>query len=80
MTRPPQLFTIPAGTRERPCRGRTCRESVYDVRMPSDKVAPIHVNPRLHPECRAPSDAYPGLGISHFIDCPDAKQFARGAR
>lgn len=81
MTRAPQLFTIPAGTPERPCRGHSCRESVYDVKMPSGKVAPIHVNRELHIECAPPTLTLDGRGISHFIDCVDAKQFStRGRR
>lgn len=79
--RAPQLFTIPAGSIARPCRGRTCRESVYDVKMPTGRIAPIHVNRALHPECSAPTAEIHGRGISHFIDCPDAKQFStRGRR
>lgn len=86
MKRPPQLFTIPAGSIARPCRGHSCREGVYDVKMPSGKVAPIHVNRDLHVECLPPSEPgsttqHDGRGISHFIDCVDAKQFnTRGRR
>lgn len=73
--KPPQLFTIRAGARPRPCRGRTCRESVYDVKMPSGKLAPIHVNRHLHAECVDPTSEREGRGINHFVDCVDAPQF-----
>jgi len=66
----PALLTIPMRTRLARC--ASCKADIYWIVMPSGKMAPISVDPALHPKSVAPTRDGPGYGINHFINCPSA--------
>jgi len=70
--RSPQFFTIPAGTREARC--RSCDQVVYWIVTAQDRRMPVSV---LYDGAFAPTTIADGSGISHFVDCPHAKQHRR---
>lgn len=80
--KPPTLYPIPAISRRARCTGQKCDAVVWWVegrRFPiSASVAhggfsPGAPIPELYSKLLDPGD---GLGISHFVDCPDAKTFS----
>lgn len=71
-------FPIPSGTPAAKCRGLNCGRTIYHVLHPTTRRPhPVSVNPEKDPACVAPTATTPGLGISHFADCPDAAQFRK---
>ena len=79
MARPYVLIPIPAGSVARKCNGARCTALIYDVPRPSfpRQTTPVHVAPELHVMCEHPTATVRGLGINHFIDCPDAAKFTK---
>lgn len=63
--RAPQFFTIPAGTRSRPC--TTCDEPIFMVMQPSGKYLPVSCD---WDGAYEPTARESGEGISHFVTCP----------
>lgn len=64
-------FSIPAGSTLQKC--RSCQQPVYWITTPKGKAMPVIVSLGVG---RAPSATEPGYGISHFIDCPDSKEWS----
>lgn len=84
MTRPVQLFPIPAGTPRAGC--RSCGQHIYWIVTASGRRMPVAVKPHLgegFTGAIVPSDdadGTDGCGYSHFIDCPRADEHRkRGA-
>jgi hypothetical protein len=68
---PLPTFKVPKGTQGKAC---GCGASFYLVEQPSGKWMPIN--------CGVPGGVLPsaeadGIGISHFIDCPQRDSFRR---
>jgi hypothetical protein len=78
--KPPALVVIPPGTSSREC--YRCPQLIYMVGKQPLKVAPMCVSRATGrayptPDAKAPTATEPGLGFSHFIDCPGADEFRR---
>jgi hypothetical protein len=94
MAKTPTFYEIPAGTRGRPCKGATCKATIYLVtNANTGRMIPVHADVEGGKRPSAAKDAgqsdaftadgqavYPGRGILHFFDCPDADNFGRGSR
>ena len=65
-------FEIPAGTRQAEC--RSCRAVVFWITTKRDRKMPVSCkrDGLYEPHAHAP-----GLGVSHFADCPAADQLRR---
>jgi len=88
------LHTIPAGTKPVICRGSTCGKKIYFVRNPrTGSVMPVDAEceggkrpsetkdvGQLDMLSGGEAAVFDGKGCSHFLNCPDANQFTRGAR
>ena len=84
--RDPNRYPIPAlnelvrdaqgvhATRKSRCNGSTCGAVIYWVH---GRRFPIAVN---FVGCNAPTNTEPGLGVSHYINCPNASEFSKSAR
>jgi len=70
--RGPNWFAIPKGTAEARC--RSCQQVVYWIETRSGKRMPVSVK---YPGAFPPSNREDGTGISHFVDCPNAKMHRR---
>lgn len=67
---------IPAGSVARKC--KRCPDMIYDVDMPSGKVAPVSLK---HEEANIePTDQLDGVGVNHFANCPAAQSFKKKAK
>lgn len=73
---PPRYFTIPAGTHANECRGPNCGKRVYWIAHPAGGRR-FPVDATGDDQCRPPTDRQEGIGITHFITCPDADRFRR---
>lgn len=76
------LIVIPPGTPVSRCEGPHCQMQIYRLPHPSTgRRHPVSVNVGIDERCINPTDTAPGLGVSHFADCPDAEMFRsrRGA-
>lgn len=78
--KPPQLFTIPAGTKSSSC--SACQAVIYRVgKQPLRAVQRCYYLAKRvtidTPDAVPPSLEKDGKGFSHFIDCPNAAQFRR---
>jgi len=76
------LIPIPAKSRPTRCEGPHCQMPIYKVPHPATgRQHPVSVNVAIDERCTWPTDTAPGLGVSHFADCPDAQLFRsrRGA-
>jgi hypothetical protein len=74
-TNTPPLTAIPAGTRPARCSG--CGATIYWIVTERGARAPLSVGVTGG---KAPTDAEPGLGASHFVDCPAASRFHKRSR
>lgn len=72
MSKPPQLFPIPAATPPSAC--RSCKAEIYWIITERGGRMPVSIG---GPSCVPPEENEDGLGISHFVDCPDADQHRR---
>lgn len=71
-------FPIPSGTPAAKCRGPHCGRAIYHVLHPNTRRPhPVSVNAEIDAACIEPTATSPGLGISHFADCPDAASFRK---
>lgn len=76
--KPPQLFVIPAGTKQSTC--SACQAIIYRVgKQPLRAVQTCrYIAKRTSidvPDAVPPSLSKDGKGFSHFIDCPNAADF-----
>jgi len=77
--RPFTWYTIPAGTKPRPCRGSSCEAMIFDI--PSEKTPGAKIPLSIEPEgAYAPTSTDTGSGVNHFQDCPDADEFTAARR
>lgn len=74
----PAYEAIPPGTPPQRCRGPNCGAMVYWV--PNSKGKRVPVSTTFDAECWPPSADQPGVGVSHFLDCPDANNFSKSGR
>lgn len=72
MTRTPQFFDVPAGTRAAQC--RSCKAVIYWIELPSGKRMPVDCDVDGAYE---PTEREDGSGVSHFATCPDAAHHRR---
>jgi hypothetical protein len=69
----PKLYPVPplgSGTRQARCTGKHCDAVVFwtpGVRFPISCS---------YDGCTSPTATDPGLGVSHFVDCPDSQAFS----
>lgn len=75
MTRAPQFFTVPPGTKASQC--RSCRATIYWIELPSGKRMPVDCDVDGGQKPDASSLTPDGTGVSHFATCPDAARFRR---
>jgi hypothetical protein len=76
----PTLVQIPPGAPARRC--YKCPDLIYMVGKQPIKVAPVCVSRATGtsyptPEAIRPTATSPGLGFSHFIDCPGANELRK---
>ena len=74
MTHKVLFYEVPAATVPRPCKGTTCKATIYLIDRPSGKQMPV--------DCDVPDGSHPtateaGLGVNHYTTCVDAAQFHR---
>ena len=87
MKREVEYIDVPSGTRPAECqglkRGGSCRATVYWIERPSrnkktpEKIVRIPVDCEYDEQCERPDvdRAGDGLGVSHYVSCPDANRF-----
>ena len=77
----PQFFTVPAGTPARECQG--CRATIYWIETEAGKRMPVScdveggVRPQRVGGSLGGVERVPGIGVSHFTNCPMAGAFRR---
>jgi len=74
-TKAPSLTEIPIGTRAATCSG--CGATIYWIVTPKGARSPLSI---AIEGGKAPTATEPGLGASHFIDCPAASRFHKRSR
>jgi hypothetical protein len=81
--KPPTLYPIPANSRREHCKGEHCGMLVYWVEGRKFPIS-ADIDRGFHPNTDAPIPKElaallqpgDGLGVSHFVNCPDAKTFS----
>ena len=87
------FYAVPAGSKSVVCRGSTCGRRIFFVRTANGRIVPVSCDVeggKLPSETKdvgqldmlagGEAAVYEGRGQSHFLHCPDANEFTRGAR
>ena len=75
--RAPTLFEVPPDTDEVPCKGPTCKKTVFWIK--TKKGFWMAVDCHAGAGCRPPALSTPGYGVAHWGTCADAEYFRRQA-
>lgn len=76
MSKAPKYYQVPAGTPPAACKAG-CAPVFW---ITTDKGAKVLVSCGYDGDCLLPTATEHGVGVSHFLDCPDAKRFSKSSR